>query len=208
MKYLGEYYSNCRQHKGKREVILQEPFNPIMLNTILNKKTKKKEPRVVYTPYAFNYGMIPQTWENSDIIDPETKLYGDNDPLDICELGKKTMQVGNVCRVRILGSFCVSDQGEMDWKILAINSEEAESRRIQNLKAYQELLPGFIEEMMEWFRVYKTYEGKRENTIMFGGKIFELDHTLKLIQSSHKEYKKLMSSNKWKHKDYWCSSNQ
>lgn len=159
-------------------------------------------PRVIHTPYSFNYGMIPQTWENSDTVNPQTRLYGDNDPLDICELGR-TIQSGYVCRVRVLGSFCVDDQGEMDWKILAMNNEEADRRGIKGLKEYREYLPGFIEEMMEWFRVYKTYDGKRANTILFDSEIFGLEETMNVIRASHREYKSLISTGKWRQKKYW-----
>jgi len=31
---------------------------------------------------------------------------------------------------------------------------------------------------MNWFKIYKTYDGKAENTIGFGGKIFSKDETL------------------------------
>lgn len=35
---------------------------------------------------CFNYGMIPQTWENSKHQDRETEAFGDNDPLDLVEM--------------------------------------------------------------------------------------------------------------------------
>ena len=36
--------------------------------------------------YPWNYGAIPQTWENPKHIDPDTKEGGDNDPIDVCEV--------------------------------------------------------------------------------------------------------------------------
>ena len=34
----------------------------------------------------WNYGSIPQTWEDPEYIDPNTGVGGDNDPVDILEV--------------------------------------------------------------------------------------------------------------------------
>ena len=39
--------------------------------------------------YIWNYGAIPQTWENPDETDTHTGEKGDNDPIDICDLGSR-----------------------------------------------------------------------------------------------------------------------
>ena len=70
--------------------------------------------------------MIPQTWENNEHIDRDTKCKGDNDPIDVVELSQKTtMQTGNVRSVKILGALCLIDQEELDWKVLTINKADA-----------------------------------------------------------------------------------
>lgn len=35
----------------------------------------------------FNYGLLPQTWEDPNYVDPDTKSLGDGDPIDAIELG-------------------------------------------------------------------------------------------------------------------------
>ena len=97
-----------RERSEKLEVVLKEPYNPIMQDTV--KSTKEKKLRFLGLPPKFNYGMLPQTWENPDILNPKTQLYGDNDPLDICELGTNEIKTGTVVKRRILDSLCVSDQ--------------------------------------------------------------------------------------------------
>ena len=37
--------------------------------------------------YIWNYGAIPQTWEDPEHIDPDTKCRGDGDPVDVIEIG-------------------------------------------------------------------------------------------------------------------------
>ena len=35
----------------------------------------------------FNYGALPQTWEDNKIVHSTTNAIGDNDPIDIIEIG-------------------------------------------------------------------------------------------------------------------------
>ena len=47
---------------------------------------------------------------------------GDNDPLDVVEIGNSKFGTGAVVQVRVLGALCLIDQGELDWKILVVNN--------------------------------------------------------------------------------------
>ena len=87
----------CEIPKGvtaKLEVQKKVPNNPIMQDT---KKGKLRY--YTYGPTFFNYGMLPQTWE-----DPSKKGFngtvGDNDPLDVMEIGSKPFKVGDSSRGR------------------------------------------------------------------------------------------------------------
>ena len=35
----------------------------------------------------FNYGCFPQTWEDPKVLSEETGFPGDNDPIDVIEIG-------------------------------------------------------------------------------------------------------------------------
>lgn len=37
--------------------------------------------------YIWNYGALPQTWEDPNVVDENTKCKGDNDPIDALEIG-------------------------------------------------------------------------------------------------------------------------
>ena len=74
-----------------------------------------------YKGYIWNYGAFPQTWENPNHIDADTKAGGDKDPLDVCEIGERIAHSGEVKQVKVLGVFGLLDQGETDWKVLAID---------------------------------------------------------------------------------------
>jgi hypothetical protein len=43
----------------------------------------------------FNYGCFPQTWEDPTFIHPDAEgCRGDNDPLDVCEIGARIVPCG------------------------------------------------------------------------------------------------------------------
>jgi inorganic pyrophosphatase len=73
------------------------------------------------------------------------------------------------------------DQGELDWKVIALNLEEARANKLRNLEDYNRDNPGALREISDWFRTYKTYEGKPENTFGYEGRILSAERTIEII---------------------------
>ena len=46
-------------------------------------------------------------------------MQGDNDPLDVVEIGTTQLTPGAVVKVKVLGVFAMIDDGETDWKVRA-----------------------------------------------------------------------------------------
>lgn len=44
----------------------------------------------------FNYGCFPRTWEDPNEIDHWAGHPGDNDPLDVCEIGLRIMKTAEI----------------------------------------------------------------------------------------------------------------
>ena len=43
----------------------------------------------------FNYGCLPRTWEDPTFIHPDAEgCRGDNDPVDVCEIGARIVGTG------------------------------------------------------------------------------------------------------------------
>ncbi|KAG5321378.1 IPYR pyrophosphatase, partial [Pseudoatta argentina] len=75
-----------RWTNAKMEICLKESLNPI------KQDVKKDKLRFVancfpHHGYIWNYGALPQTWENPDVLDEATGCKGDNDPIDVLEIG-------------------------------------------------------------------------------------------------------------------------
>merc|ERR1719160_1729185 len=100
--------------KPKMEVATKEAGNPIAQDE------KKGKLRDYHGPIFWNYGMIPQTWEDPNVENKDTKCAGDNDPLDVVEIGSKAMAQGTITAVKPLGALAMIDEGELDWKVIAV----------------------------------------------------------------------------------------
>jgi len=115
------------------------------------------------TPF-FNYGLIPQTWEDPSVISVAGNG-GDNDPLDVMELGGVPLQMGSITPCRVLGSFELIDEGETDHKILCIALSDPDANSIHNLDDLERVKPGHISRLVDWLKRYKTSDGKGVNSL-------------------------------------------
>lgn len=65
-----------------------------------------------------------KTWEDPTATHPDTQARGDNDPIDVCEIGSSVGTPGQVKQVKALGIMALLDEGETDWKVLVIDSRD------------------------------------------------------------------------------------
>lgn len=72
-----------------------------------------------------------------------------------------------------LGAFAVLDEGETDWKIVAIDVSNPLSERMADIGDVEKHLPGFLESLKTWYCNYKVPDGKQPNTIALDGKLMD-----------------------------------
>ena len=178
---------------SKLEMSKKETFNPILQDTKKSKITNTEFLRYYKITPNFNYGFIPRTWENNKISTLDN-YKGDDDPLDVVELSDNCiLHPGKIIPIYIVGSFCLIDQDEVDWKILAIN---ANTIKYEDSLCYlkDNKIMNRVKEIQKWFKIYKTYEGKKENTIYENDKIFDIKETHNIIEENHNFYMNLINS--------------
>jgi len=145
---------------AKMEVQKKLPGNPIMQD-----KNKDGSPR--YYSYGvpfFNYGFIPQTWEDPSMESADGN-FADNDPLDVMEVGSSSIPMGSIRPCRVLGSLELIDEGETDHKIICISLVDPDAERIRSMDDLEKVKPGHIARLVDWLKRYKTSDGKRENKL-------------------------------------------
>jgi inorganic pyrophosphatase len=143
-----------------------------------------------YGDIMFNYGALPQSWENPAYVNPETSLGGDNDPLDMVELGTKVWNVGSVVRVKVLGILGLIDDGETDWKVVVISAEDPLAPILDDIADVEVHMPGTIEAMTRFFRHYKA---PIINEFAWGGETRGKDVALRVIQHCHEMWDGLVN---------------
>jgi len=169
------------------EIATKEPFSPIKQDV---KNGQLRE--FTYGNIPFNYGAIPQTWEDPNEIDGELHLAGDNDPIDVVELSPGALTEGGIYEVKPLGILALIDEGEVDWKVLAVNVRNPLARDIDDNVDIENVLPGMENTIREWFRKYKTTDGKPMNTFGFEERLLNKAKAYTVIEHTHNSWRKLV----------------
>lgn len=170
--------------RKKYEINIKLDHNPIIQDTIEIDGVKRLR-EYKYGDMLFNYGAIPQTWEDPKVLCEKTLKYGDNDPLDILDIGDTMATVGLIYKVKVLGVLALLDDGETDWKVIAINVKDVNSKYIHTLDDINKYKPGCQEAIKRWFEHYKTVRGKRKNCFALNGEFGDKEYTKKVIDACH-----------------------
>uniref|UniRef100_UPI0037E7BF19 inorganic pyrophosphatase 2, mitochondrial isoform X1 n=1 Tax=Semicossyphus pulcher TaxID=241346 RepID=UPI0037E7BF19 len=180
-----------RWSNAKMEIATKEPLNPIKQDV---KKGKLRYVANVFPHkgYIWNYGALPQTWEDPNHSDEDTKCCGDNDPIDVCEIGTLVCSPGQVIQVKVLGILAMIDEGETDWKVIAINAEDPDAKNLNSIEDVRKSRPGHLEATVDWFRKYKVPDGKPENQFGFNGQFKDKEFAVKIIKSTHEHWRALV----------------
>merc|ERR1712076_104371 len=91
-----------RWSNAKMEIATKEALNPIKQD-VKKGKLRNVNNCFPHHGYIWNYGALPQTWDVPNHVDEHTHQKGDNDPLDVCEIGFKVHKQGAVIQVKVLG---------------------------------------------------------------------------------------------------------
>lgn len=134
-----------------------------------------------------------QTWEDPNATHPETKAKGDNDPLDVCEIGELVAKPGEVKQVKVLGVMALLDEGETDWKIMVIDVNDPLASKLNDVEDIERHLPGLLRASNEWFRIYKIPDGKPENQFAFSGECKNAKYAMDVIRECAEAWERLIT---------------
>jgi len=178
-----------RGTNDKMELTEKERWNPI------KQDVKKGELRKVkYMPYPWNYGAFPQTFSDPTSPDPATNINGDGDPIDVIDVGKFTHKIGEVVLVKVVGALALIDEGETDWKIIAINVLDPKAHLVFEPADLEYHKAGAIASIKDFFINYKVPDGKPKNTLAFNGQIKDSKFAIEVVQRHHDGWKALFTT--------------
>jgi inorganic pyrophosphatase len=178
--------------RKKYEIATDEEFTPIKQDEKKGTLREFKKGDIF-----FNYGCFPQTWEDPTFIHPDAEgCRGDNDPVDVCEIGARIIQSGAIRPVKVLGVLCMIDEGEADWKIITIDAEDKWAPFINDIQDVEEQLPGMLSAIREWYRTYKIPDGKPPNVFGLGERFMDKAYALGIMEECHHAWEELVSGEK------------
>jgi inorganic pyrophosphatase len=118
---------------------------------------------------------------------------GDNDPVDVVEIGSAALEMGSVTPVKPVGVYAMIDDGELDWKVIAISANDPKAADVNDVEDVEKHFPGELEKIRVWFRDYKTPDGKPQNKFGLDDKCMDKAYTMGVIEETAGFYDKLMS---------------
>mmetsp|Transcript_20886 Transcript_20886/g.52876 ORF Transcript_20886/g.52876 Transcript_20886/m.52876 type:complete len:277 (+) Transcript_20886:142-972(+) len=167
----------------KMEVATKEEFNPI------KQDVKKGKLRLYPFQSLVNYGCLPQTWEDPEHKDASTGMLGDNDPLDVVEIGSRVHLGGEIYPVKVLGVLGMIDEGEMDWKAIAIDMDDPLASKVNTIADLEKHFPNKVASIVNWFKYYKVPDGKPVNEFAFNDEAKDEEFAMDVIELTHNLWK-------------------
>ena len=84
------------------------------------------------------------------------------------------------------------DDGELDWKLVAIKGDDELAASLNDISDVETKCPGTISGIREWFRWYKTPDGKPVNAFGHNEEALGKETALEVIQETHEYWKDLV----------------
>jgi len=128
------------------------------------------------SPYPADYGFAPQT------------LWDDGDALDVLILTTWPLNVGIVVKVRPVAVMEMIDDGESDYKVIAVPVKD---KRWDDVKDLKDVNSHQLKEIKHFFETYKELKG--EDAIVEIKGIKGRSEALEAVEKSIKLYKEKMS---------------
>lgn len=182
-----------RWTNAKMEINRGETLNPI------KQDVKHGQLRYVancfpYHGYIWNYGAFPQTWEYPGHTDRWTGCKGDNDPIDVIEIGSRVANRAEILHVKILGIIALVDENETDWKVITIDIGDPKAGQVNDIADVEHFFPGLLQATFEWFKIYKIPDGKPANKFAFNGNAKNSTFATEIVNETHQFWQSLMKN--------------
>lgn len=85
------------------------------------------------------------------------------------------------------------DEGEADWKILAIRTDDPLANKLNDLNDLIEEVPSILDATRDWLRIYKVPDGSPPNNFAMNGQYFDRNFSLDLIKHAHEAWANLIN---------------
>lgn len=124
-------------------------------------------------PYPVDYGFAPQT------------LWEDGDALDVAVLTTWPLNVGIVVKVRPVAVIRMIDDGESDFKVIAVPVKD---RRWENVKDLKDVNEHQLKEIIHFFETYKSLKSDTDRHVVDIQGVGDAKEAIEAVKKSIKMY--------------------
>ena len=131
------------------------------------------------------YGFIPRTYcgKRVQALSP-TSASGDHDPLDICVITERPINLGEVIlRARVIGGVQMIDNNEADDKIIAVLHED---QFWENVHSVDEIPNALRDRLRHYFETYKLTPGGEDEVQILD--IYGAERAKEVIRAASDDY--------------------
>lgn len=83
------------------------------------------------------------------------------------------------------------DDGELDWKVIAINERDPLFPLLDDVDDVEKHCPGVLSGIREWFRWYKTPDGKALTVFGFEERVLPRSAAEEVVRVAHEHWRAL-----------------
>jgi len=175
--------------------------NPLEVTNPIKQDEKKGKPRYYNMDIKWNYGALPQTWEQPDHVWSGLEgCDGDDDPVDVVDISSTPVPTGSVIVCKPLAALAMIDEGEVDWKVIVINVADPMADKVNTMEDANKYFPGEIDAIREWFTWYKATDPEtgardesKKNVFGFDGRALGTAEAWKIIKEAHGTWTNLVT---------------
>ena len=85
------------------------------------------------------------------------------------------------------------DEGEVDWKVIAIRADDPRAGAVHDVEDVEREFPGELAKVLAWFRDYKTPDGKPQNRFGYADRCMNAEFARGVVDETHGFYNALRS---------------
>ena len=88
------------------------------------------------------------------------------------------------------------DEGQTDWKVVSIDVLDPLAGKLSDISDVEVYMPGLLKTTTDWFRFYKTADGKPINKFAFNARAKTKAFTVNVLRETHQQWCSLIATRK------------
>ncbi|TKR61074.1 hypothetical protein L596_028235 [Steinernema carpocapsae] len=188
MIVTGPRYTNARV-----TISHTEPMNPLVHMQNPDGSLDYERNIFPHHGFPFNTGLFPQTYTDSVSKSAGQPSPGDGNMLDALDLSRKTRKLGEIVKVRVIGTMSFIVNNQLDWKVICADAADPIWAHVKDMQCLELVMPGITRSIYEFFYVSSIPKTGLVTQAAFRGACHKADTVHQMLSISHKVWKNVIN---------------